>query len=105
MAAFNQIKIRLLHLKKDLPNKKEKGYPGFGKSEAVVSRYIGVLEDFANLTEKYLCWSLFFNEVVGLKLYYKRFQHRCFPVKFVKFLRVPFFTEQLAVSGKSIQTV
>ena len=52
-----------------MPNKKEKGYPGFGKSEAVVSRYIGVLEDFANLAEKYLCWSLFFNKVAGLQLY------------------------------------
>ena len=25
----------------------------------------------------------------------KRFQHRCFPVKFAKFLRTPFFTEYL----------
>ena len=25
----------------------------------------------------------------------KRFQHRCFPVKFPKLLRTPFFTEQL----------
>ena len=25
----------------------------------------------------------------------KRFQHRCFPVKFAKFLRTPFFTEHL----------
>ena len=48
MAVFDQ--IRLLYLKKDLictrwywngenlPDKKEKGYAGFGKSEAVVGR-------------------------------------------------------------------
>ena len=53
---------------------------------------IGVLENFANFTNKYLCWTLFFNKVAGLQLYYKRFQHRCFPVKFIKFLRTPFFT-------------
>ena len=44
---------------------------------------------------KYLCWSLFFNKVAGLQLYYKILQHRCFPVKYVTFLRTPFFTEQL----------
>ena len=56
---------------------------------------MGVLENFANFTGKYLCWSLFFNKVAGLQLYYKRLQHRCFPVKFVKFLRTPFFTEHV----------
>ena len=41
---------------------------------------IGVLKNFTNFTGKHLL---------------KRFQHRCFPVKFTKFLRTPFFTEQL----------
>ena len=27
----------------------------------------GVFKHFANLTGKHLCWSLFFNEVAGLK--------------------------------------
>ena len=31
----------------------------------------------------------------GLNLIKKTFQHRCFPVKFVKFLRTVFFTEHL----------
>ena len=45
---------------------------------------------FANFAGKYLCWSLFFNKVAGLQLYYKRLQHRCFSVKFAKFLKTPF---------------
>ena len=35
------------------------------------------------------------NKVAGSQLYYKRLQHKCFPVKFVKILRTPFFTEHL----------
>ena len=76
-----------------MPNREEKGYAGFGKSETVVSRYffflfflnIGVLENFANFTGKCPCWSLFFNKVAGLQLYYKRFQQKCFPVRSIKF--------------------
>ena len=41
---------------------------------------IGVLTNFANFTGKHLWWSL---------------QHKCFPVKFSRFLRKPFFTEHL----------
>ena len=40
----------------------------------------------------------FFNKVVGapaLQLYLKKLQHRCFPVKFVKFLKTPFSTVHL----------
>ena len=39
-------------------------------------------ENCINLTEKYLCWSLFLI-------------HRCFPVRFCKFFRISFFTEHL----------
>ena len=38
------------------------------------------------------------NKVAGLKTWNftkKRLQHRCFPVKFAKFLRTTFFTEHL----------
>ena len=35
-----------------------------------------------------------FNKVPGLSSK-KKLQYRCFPVKFAKFLRTPFFTEQL----------
>ena len=41
------------------------------------------LKNFAIFTEKYLCWSLFLNQIVGLRpatSLKKRFQHRCFPV-------------------------
>ena len=46
-----------------------------------------ILRNFAKFTGKHLCQSLFFNK--------KRLWHWCFPAKFVKFLRTPFFTEHL----------
>ena len=54
----------------------------------------GVLKNFVIFPEKQLGWSLFFNEDSGLglrpaTLLKKRFQHRCFPVNFAKFLRAP----------------
>ena len=58
----------------------------------------GVLRNFAKFTGKYLCQSLFFNKVVGLRpatLLKKRLKHRCFPVNFAKFLTTPFPTEHL----------
>ena len=58
----------------------------------------GVLKNFAKITGKRLCWSLFFNKVAGLRptmLLKERLQHRLFPVNFTKFLRKPFFTEHL----------
>ena len=51
-----------------------------------------VPKNFAILTGKYLCWSLFFNKVPSLgpatKLE-RRLQHRCFPVNIAKSLRTP----------------
>ena len=58
----------------------------------------GVHENFTKLTGKHLCQSLFFSKVAGLRpaiLLKKRLWHRCFPVNFAKFLRVPFFIEHL----------
>ena len=55
---------------------------------------IHVLKSFTNFTGKHLCWSLFFNKDAGLKackFIKKRLPHRCFPVKFTKFLRTLFF--------------
>ena len=43
----------------------------------------GVPKNFAKLTGKHLCQSLFFNKIEGLK-------HMCFSVNFAKFLRTPF---------------
>ena len=57
----------------------------------------GVLRNFAKFTGKYLCQSLFFNIVVGLRpatFLKKRQWHSCFPINFVKFLRT-FLTEHL----------
>ena len=51
-----------------------------------------VLENFAKLTGKHLCQSLFFNKVGGLSW---RLWQRCFPLNFAKFLGTPFFIEYL----------
>ena len=40
----------------------------------------GVLINITNFTGKHLCWSLFIKKIL---------QHRCFPMKYVKFLRTP----------------
>ena len=53
----------------------------------------GVLRNFATFAGKYLCQSLFSNEVAGLRsatLLKKRLWHSCFPVNFTKFLRTTF---------------
>ena len=45
------------------------------------------------LTRKYLCQSLIFNKIAGLRpanLLKKKPWHRCFPVNFAKRLRTPF---------------
>ena len=59
----------------------------------------GVYRNFAKFKGKHLCLSLFFNKAAGLRrpatLLKTRLWHRCFPVKFVKFLRTPFFVEHL----------
>ena len=52
-----------------------------------------VLINLAKFTGKNLCLSLFFNKVTGFRpsaLLKSRLRHRCFPVKFTKFLRTPF---------------
>ena len=51
----------------------------------------GVLGNFAELTGKHLCQSLFFNKVAGLGLQSLQlyFWHRCFLVNFAKFQRTP----------------
>ena len=58
----------------------------------------GALRNFTKFTGKHLYQSLFFNKVAGLRpptLLKKRLWQRCFPVRFVKFLRTRFFTEHL----------
>ena len=65
---------------------------------------VGVLKNFANFTGKQLLWNFFLMKLrttaegvtkgnVAQQLYpKKRFQHRCFPMKFVRFLRTPLST-------------
>ena len=73
------------------------------KSEVVYHRCSirnGVLKNFAKLTGKHLCQSLFYIKVADLELAIllkKRIWHRYFPVNFAKFLRVPFLQN---TSGK-----
>ena len=58
----------------------------------------GVLKNFAKLTGRHLCWSLFLTNVAGfwpVTLLKKKLQHRCLPVNFANFLRTPFFKEHL----------
>ena len=50
----------------------------------------GALKSFTRFTGKHLCQSLFFNKTGSATLLKKRIWHRCFPVNFVKFLRIPF---------------
>ena len=51
------------------------------RSRSQIFFKIGVLKNFAILTEKHLCWRLFLK---------KGLQHRCFPVNIAKFLRIAF---------------
>ena len=68
--------------------------------EAAVLRCFSkyVFKNFAILTVKHPCWSLFLNKVTGLEAYIiikKRLQHTCFPVNTAKFLRATFYIEHL----------
>ena len=71
----------------------------FRSSPSQMFLKIGVLKNFGNFTAKHLCWSLFlilfFSGLTPATLLKKRLQHRCFPVKFLKILKTPFFTEHL----------
>ena len=75
-----------------------------GCSEAAISkvfnlkRYPWKFHKIHRKTPEHLCQSLFFNNVAGPRpaiLLKKILWHRCFHVNFAKFLRAPFFTEQL----------
>ena len=70
---------------------------------------IGVLKNFALFTGKHLCWSLFLIKFPAWRPFALliRLQHRCFPVKFTKFLRTTFFdrTPTVAASGNMLWTL
>ena len=66
----------------------------FRSSQQRCSLRKGIFRNFAKLTRKHLCQSLFFNKVADLRpatlLKKKKLLHRCFPVNFAKFLRTLF---------------
>ena len=70
-------------------------WTGFRSSRSQIFFKIGVLKIFANPKRKHLSGDTFlksFNPEGSVK---KRLQHKCFPVKFAKYLRTPTLTEQL----------
>ena len=56
-----------------------------------------ILKNFSNSTGMHLCWSLFLRKFYRPEdnFIVKRIQHRCFLVKFAKFWRITFLTENL----------
>ena len=59
---------------------------------------IGVLQNFAKFSGKYMCRSIFLNKVAGLRpatLLKKTLRYRRFPMNFPKFRRTSVFIEQL----------
>ena len=58
----------------------------------------GIVKGFSKFTGKYLCQSLHFNKIAGLRtaiLLKNRFRHKCFPVNLAKFLRTRFLQTPL----------
>ena len=56
----------------------------------------GVLKNFTKIIGKHLCKNFFFKKIAGLRsanLLKNRLWHRCFPVNFAKFLKIPFFLQ------------
>ena len=67
---------------------------------------IGVLQGFSIFTGKHPV-GVFFSNAAGLKAYNfvkKRLQHRCFPVKFAKYLRTPPVAAYEFCSGGCVRT-
>ena len=89
----NQVVRTLLVTNKLIPSP-----PGRARSSRLQMFFkISVLKNFANFTGKHLRWSIFLIKLQALacNVIKKRPQHRCFPVKFEKFLKTPLFTEHL----------
>ena len=66
----------------------------------------GVLRNFAKFKGKHLCQVLFYNKVAGPEpatLLKKRLWHKCFPMNFAKFLRIPFHRTPLNDCFSTIQ--
>ena len=75
------------------------------KSEAVIRRCT-IKKQFWRvlniLQKKTLCMGLFWNKVAGLQpqtSFIKRLLYRCFPIKFAKYSRAPFFAKHVRVTA------
>ena len=61
----------------------------------------GVIKNFANFTERNLCWSLFLIKLQAFRpeiLLKKRLQRGCFLVNYMKFLRTPISRNDMTAS-------
>ena len=65
----------------------------------------GVLRNFAKVTGKYLCQSLYFNKVRPATLLKQRLWRRCFPMNFAKFLRTPFFAKHFWATASKYKEI
>ena len=71
---------------------------GFRSSRSQILLKIRVLKKLCKFHRKAPVLESLFHKVTGLKTgnsIKKKLQHKCFPVKFAKVFRTPFFTEQL----------
>ena len=62
---------------------------------------IGVLKKFEIFAGKHLCWSLFLTLLQNCIFIKKRFQQKCSPVYYVKFLRTAFFRALLVAASET----
>ena len=62
-----------------------------------------VLKNFAKITGKHLCYTLFVDEVAGRLSLNKRLSLRCFPVNFGKFLKAPSLPSFQATASEYMQ--
>ena len=94
ICAFVCLNLAVTHIVTD--SSTDKRFNGNRSSRPEVFCKKGVLRNSTKFTGKQLCQGLFFNKVAGLRhttSLKKSLWHRCFPVKFTKFLRADFFTE------------
>ena len=60
-----------------------------------------VLEKFAKITGKHMCWNFFYIGLRACNSIKKKLQHRCFHVNFTKFLRIP-IEEHLGTAASGV---
>ena len=63
----------------------------FYRTSPVAASEKGFLITFAKITGKHICLRFFLIKLQAFSFIKKRLQHKYFPVKFAKFLRIPIF--------------